>query len=171
MKAQARVLHARFISSWQACSHGVRLLIASVAVAVSLGFCLWFIQSVDRLRLELRTATIPASRERARLLDMHAAEYQRLRAAPQATVSQTDLRVLVQTQAGTAGLTKALLSTEAADANQVKVVFGSIAFADWLSLIVNLAAQKVHVETCRIEALGTPGLVSISATLVRPGQK
>ncbi len=171
MKAQARALHVRFLSLWQACSHGERLLIAGLAFVVSVGFCLWLIHAVDRSRLELRMATVPALRERAGLLESQAAEYERLRAAPPATVSPTDLRVLVQTQAGAAGLSKALQSSEAADANQVKVVFGAIAFADWLSWLVNLEAQNVHVETCRIEALTTPGLVSVTATLVRPGQK
>lgn len=171
MKAQARELPARLRSFWQACSNGERLLIASLAVLVSAGFCLWLIHAVDRSRLDLRTATVPALRERVRLLERQAAEYERLRAAPPATVSPTDLRLLVQTQAGAAGLSKALLSTEAADANQVKVVFGSIAFADWLTWLGNLQAQNVQVETCRIEALTTPGLVSVTATLVRPGQK
>jgi general secretion pathway protein M len=83
-------------------------------------------------------------------------------------VAQTDLRALVLAQAGAAGLSRALVSTEAADANQVKVVFGAVAFADWLNWIAGLEAQHVHLEACRVEALSTPGVVSIAATLARP---
>jgi hypothetical protein len=30
-------------------------------------------------------------------------------------------------------------------------------------------AQQVHLESCRIEALASPGLISVTATLVRAG--
>lgn len=171
MKAQARALHTRFLAFWQGCSGGERWLLGLIAVAVTTGFCVWLIFTVDRSRLQLRTFKVPGLQERARILDRQAVEYERLRAVPTITMSPTDLRVLVQTQAAAAGLSKALLSTEAADANQVKVVFGSIAFADWLNWVVNLEAQKVRVESCRIESLATAGLVSVTATLSRPGQK
>jgi general secretion pathway protein M len=57
---------------------------------------------------------------------------------------------------------------DAPDADQVVVVFGAVAFADWLNWIDALKAQQVRLDTCRIEALSTPGLVGITATLVRP---
>jgi general secretion pathway protein M len=50
----------------------------------------------------------------------------------------------------------------------VVVVFGAVPFADWLNLVVGLKSQQVRLDTCRIEALATsPGLVSVTATLVR----
>ena len=53
------------------------------------------------------------------------------------------------------------------DADQVVAVFGAVAFADWLNWISTLKSQQVRLDTCRIEALSTPGLVSVTATLVR----
>ena len=171
MKAQVRALQARYSAYWQARAPNERMIVAGTALVLAIGLCLWLIYAVDRSRMELRTATVPELRERASLLERQAAEYERLRAAPAAAVSQTDLRALVQAQAGAAGLSKALQSVEAAGANQVKVVFGAIAFADWLNWVQNLESQHIHLETCRIEALSTPGQASVTATLVRPGQQ
>ncbi|MGH8864757.1 MAG: type II secretion system protein GspM, partial [Burkholderiales bacterium] len=94
-----------------------------------------------------------------------------LRAAPAASVSQTDLRTLVQAQAGVAGLSRALVRIDAPDANQVVVVFGAVAFADWLNWVASLKSQQVRLDACRVEALSTPGLVSVTATLVRAKPK
>jgi len=73
---------------------------------------------------------------------------------------------LVQSQAG-AGLARALVRIDALDNDQVVVVFGAVAFADWLNWVAGLKAQHVRLAACRIEALSTPGLVSVTATLVR----
>ena len=47
------------------------------------------------------------------------------------------------------------------------MVFGAVAFADWLNWVASLTSQQVRLDACRIEALSTPGLVSVTATLVR----
>jgi type II secretory pathway component PulM len=61
-----------------------------------------------------------------------------------------------------------LLRIDAQNADQVQVVFGSVAFADWLAWVATLQAQRIRLDTGRIEALSTPGLVSVTATLTRP---
>ncbi len=152
---------------WQARAPRERLLVAVTGAVVAGALGVWFVHSVERSRGELRTA-VPALRAQAELLEQHALEYERLRAAPGATAAPTDLRALVQAQAGAAGLSRALVSIEGADARQVKIVFGAVAFADWLNWVASLEAQRVHLETCRIEALATPGLISVAATLARP---
>ena len=73
----------------------------------------------------------------------------------------------MQARAVAAGLSRALVKIDAPDANQVVVVFGAVAFADWLNWIAGLKSQQVRLDACRIEALSTPGLVSVTATLVR----
>lgn len=145
-------------------------MVAAAAAVLAAGLSLWLLQAVERSRAELRTA-VPALRTQADLLEQRAVEFERLRAAPAATVSPTDMRALVQAQAGAAGLAGALVSTESADANHLKVVFSAVAFADWLAWVAALEPHRVHVDACRIEALSTPGLVSITATLVRPHQQ
>ena len=167
MTAQFRALQLWCNQYWLARAPRERVLIAVSAALLVGGLSLWLVQAVDRLRAELRTS-VPALRARADLLERQAVEFERLRAAPAVTVSQGDLRALVQAQAGAAGLSRAVVSAEAADANLVKVVFGAVAFADWLEWVAGLEAQHIHLDACRIEALAAPGMVSIAATLARP---
>jgi general secretion pathway protein M len=117
-----------------------------------------------RGQLLTRVATL---RTQAALLDQQAAEYQRLHAAPAPPVSATDLRSLVQARADAARLSGALTRIEAIDADNVQIAFGAVPFADWLAWIAALQAQQVRLETARVEALSTPGMVSATATLTR----
>lgn len=159
MKASLRRL-------WGARSPRERTAIAMVTVVLSAASYLWLVQSADRARGQLKT-TVTTLRTQTARLEQQAAELERLRAAPATPVSQTDLRTLVQAQAGAAGLSRALVRIDAPDANQVQVAFGAIAFADWLAWIGGLQSQQVRLDTCRIEALSTAGLVSVTATLTR----
>lgn len=171
MRAQMQALHARWLSSWHARDARERLIIGVCVLLLVVVLAVWMMVALDRARNALRAGAMTELRERAGLLDRQAAEYERLRAAPKVTPSQTDLRALVQAQAGAAGLSRAVQSIDAADADHVKITLGAVAFADWLGLLVNLEAQQVRVESCRIEALSTPGVVSINAALVRPGRQ
>jgi type II secretory pathway component PulM len=56
---------------------------------------------------------------------------------------------------------------DARDADHVEVAFGSVPFADWLAWVASLQAQRIRLDTSRIEALKTPGLVSVTATFAR----
>ena len=159
MKAKLRTL-------WQSRAPRERVVIAVLAVLAAVASYLWLLQSADRAHTRLR-ATVPALRAQAARLEQQAGELERLRAAPPVASSKTDLRTLVQAQAGAAGLSRALVRIDAPDANQVVVVFGAVAFADWLNWVAGLTAQQVRLEVCRVEALSTPGLVSVTATLVR----
>jgi type II secretory pathway component PulM len=114
---------------------------------------------------------ITALRAQAMSLEQQAAEFERLRSAPAPLASQTDLRTLLQGEAAAAGLSRALVRIDAVDPDQVVVVFGAVAFAEWHAWIVGLKSQQIRLDACRIEALSTPGLVSVTATLVRPKPK
>ena len=61
----------------------------------------------------------------------------------------------------------AVTVVDARDADQVQVVFGSVAFADWLAWVASLQSQHIRLDTGRIEALSSPGLVSVTATFTR----
>jgi general secretion pathway protein M len=167
MRTQIDALRARCSEVWQARAPRERLIIAVLAVLLGVGLSAWFVYAVERARAELR-ASVPALRARAERLEADAVEFERLRAKPAPTVSPTDLRALVQAQTGATGLTRAVVSMDAANANQVKVVFGAVAFADWLNWVAGLESQRVQLGTCRIEALAAPGMVSVTATLNRP---
>ena len=169
MRARFSKLRAQCRELWESRARRERLVFASLVAVLGAALCLWLMQSVDRARVQLRT-TVTTLRAQSARLEQQAAEFGRLRAAPAAPVAQTDLRALVLAQVGAAGLSRALVSIEVVDANQVKIVLGAVAFADWLGWIASLETQHVRLDACRIEALSTPGQVSVTATLVRVKQ-
>ena len=160
-------MRARLRHAWESRAPWERAIIIALAVMMGAVLYLWLVQSAGRARAQLLTSVTTLRAQSARL-DRQALEYQRLRAAPAATASPTDLRTLVQARIGAAGLARALVRINAADANQVTVVFGALPFADWLAWVASLQAQQVRLDTCRIEVLtSTPGLVSVTATFTR----
>jgi len=159
-------MRAKLRTLWQSRAPRERVVIAVLAVLAGVASYVWLVQAADRAHTRLR-ASVPALRAQAARLEQQAGDLERLRSAPPAAASKTDLRTLVQAQAGAAGLSRALVRIDAPDANQVVVVFGAVAFADWLNWVAGLTAQQVRLEVCRVEALSTPGLVSVTATLVR----
>jgi general secretion pathway protein M len=159
-------MRAQLRKVWESRAPRERAIIAALAVMLGAALYVWLVQSAGRARVQLHTS-VTTLRAQAARLDQQALEYGRLRAAPAATASPTDLRTLVQVRVGDAGLSSALVRIDAPDANQVKVVFGALPFADWLAWVASLQAQQVRLDACRIEALSTPGLVTVTATLVR----
>lgn len=163
MKAQVRKL-------WESRAPRDRAIIAAIAVVLGIALYAALVQTASRARKQLGTS-VTTLRAQAANLDRQAVELERLRAAPVISASQTELRTLVQAQAGEAGLSGALVRIDALDADQVVVVFGAVPFADWVTWIGALNSQHVRLDTCRVEALSTPGLVSVTATLVRAKPK
>lgn len=159
-------MKARLRKLWEARSPRDRMIIAALAVLVGAALYLTLVQSAYRARAQLGSS-LSILRAQALRLDADANELARVRAVPPAPAAQTDLRTQVQAQAGAAGLARALLRLDARDADQVQVVFGSVAFADWLAWVATLQSQRIRLDTSRIEALSTPGLVSVTATFTR----
>ena len=159
-------MRARLRRLWESRAPLERAIVAALAVVLVAALYAGFVLSATRARVQLR-ASVMSLRSQAARVEQQAAELGRLRIAPVVSASQTDLRTLVQAQARDAGLSHALVRIDAPDADQVVVVFGAVAFADWLNWIAGLKAQQVRLDTCRIEALSTPGLVGVTATLVR----
>jgi len=159
-------MKAQMHKAWQSRAPRERAFVAVLAVLLGVALYAWLLQSATRARAQLRTS-VAMLQTQATGVEQQAAEFERLRAAPAIAASKTDLRTLVQAQAGAAGLARALGRIDAQNADQVVVAFGAVAFADWLGWIAGLQAQHIRLEACRIEALATPGLVSVTATLVR----
>lgn len=152
--------------AWQTRSPRDRMIIIALLLMLGAALYIWLVQSGGQARMRLGTA-VTMLRAQAERLDQQAIEYGRLRAAPPATVSPTDLRTLVQSQINETGLARALLRIDVSDADQVMVVFDAVAFVDWLKWVNGLNSQRIRLDSCRIEALSTSGLVSVTATLVR----
>ena len=159
-------MKARLRRLWESRAPRERAIIAALAMVVGVLLYIAFVQTAWRARAQLRTG-VTTLRAQANVLEQQAAEIERLRAAPAVAASQTDLRTLVQAQADAAGLSRALVRIDAPDPDVVVVVFGALAFSDWNNWIVGLKPQHVRLDACRIEALSTPGLVSVTATLAR----
>ena len=159
-------MRARLKRLWESRAPIERAIIAAMALVLGVALYAAFVHSAGRARAQLR-ASVTTLRAQAARVDQQAAELGRLRTAPVVSASRTDLRTLVQTRANEAGLSRALVRIDAPDADQVVVVFGAVAFADWLNWISALKSLQVRLDTCRIEAMSTPGLVSVTATLIR----
>ena len=160
----------RLLKLWEARAPRERKVIAVLAGIVGVLLYVALVQTAWRARAQLRHS-VTALRAQASSLEQQAAELERLRVAPPVSASQTDLRTIVQTEADAAGLSRALVSIDALDPNQVVVKFGAVSFADWHNWITALKTQQVRLDACRIEAMSTPGLVSVTATLARPKPK
>lgn len=161
-------MNARIREAWHSRAPLERAILALLAVALATGLYAWLVWSAGQARVQLRTSVLLLETQAARL-DRHVQEYARLRVVPPASASAGELRPLVQARVADAGLSSALTSIDAVDANQVRVVFGALSFADWLAWVANLQAQQVRLDHCRIEALATPGMVGVSATFMRAG--
>jgi general secretion pathway protein M len=159
MRAQLRKI-------WESRSPRDRVLIAILAAVVAAVLYSWLAQSAQRARTQLG-ASLSVVRAQAIRLDLDAAELARVRAMPVPPAAQTDLRTLIQARADAAGLARALVRIDAPDANQVQVVFGAVAFAEWLAWVASLQAERIRLDTGRIEALSTPGMVGVTATFTR----
>ncbi|MCX7142767.1 MAG: type II secretion system protein GspM [Proteobacteria bacterium] len=156
----------KLLKIWESRSPRDRVIIIVLAVVVGAALYLWLAQSAYRARTQLGNS-LTALRAQAVRLNQDAAELERVRALPAPPASKTDLRTLVQARAEAAGLARALVRIDAPDANQVQVVFGAVAFADWLAWIASLQAEHIRLDTGRIEALTTAGMVGVTATLTR----
>lgn len=159
-------MRARLRKIWESRSPRDRLLIAILAALIAVVLYLWLIQSAQRARTQLN-ASLSVLRAQAIRLELDATELERVRAMQVPPTAQTDLRTLIQARADAAGLARALVRIDAPEANQVQVVFGSVAFAEWLAWVASLQAERVRLDTSRIEALSTPGLVGVTATFTR----
>ena len=159
-------MKARLAKIWVSRSPRDRVVIAILAAVVGAALYFWLAQSAYRARTQLG-ASLTALRAQASRLNLDAIELERVRAIPAPPAAQTDLRTLVQARAESAGLARALLRIDAPEANQVQVVFGAVAFPEWLAWVASLQAEHIRLDTGRIEALSTPGMVGVTATLTR----
>jgi len=160
----------RLRSFWQARDKRERQLLAALAALLLLAAYAWLVIGVGKARSEL-SASLASLRIQAARLERDAGEIQSLRQRSVAKTAALDLRALAQAQAGAAGLTRALQRVDAPSSNQVQVVFAAVAFADWLVWLNGMQAQQLRLESCRLEALATPGLVSVTAGLSRSAQQ
>lgn len=154
---------------WMSRAPQERRVIAAATLGLGLVFYAWLLQDTVQARRQLMPA-VGQLRAQAVRQGVQADEIVRLRTMPASPPSATDLRQLVQRQLDASGLARSLVSMELVDAHQVKLVFGSVAFADWLAWADAMQAQQLRLAAVRIEAQPVDGQVSVTATLERPGR-
>jgi general secretion pathway protein M len=159
-------MKARLLKLWESRSPRDRVVIVILAAVVGAALYFWLVQSAYRARTQLGKS-LTVLRTQATRLDLDATELARVRALPAPPTAKTELRALVQARAEAAGLARALVRIDAPDANQVQVVFGAVAFADWLAWVASLQGEHIRLETGRVEALSTSGMVGVAATFTR----
>ena len=157
-------------NAWNSRAPLERTIISILAVSIIAALYLWLVQSGGRAQIRLHE-NVATLRGQATQLEQHSAELKHLRTKPLTSSSQTDLRKLVQAQIAVTGLSPALVKLDTTAADQVVVVFGAIAFTEWLNWVVSMESQQVRLDACRIEALSAPGMVSVTATLMRTGHQ
>lgn len=154
---------------WVSRSVRQRQLIGLLAVTLVLVLYVWLVHTTTQAREQL-LASVAQLRVDATHQGQQADEILRLRAAPAPVRSDTDLRQIVRRGAESVGLGGALVSVERVGADEVKVVFGQLAFADWLVWADAMRAQQLRFAAVRIESQIVHGQVSVTATLDRSGR-
>ena len=159
-------------SAWNSRTSRERAVFSLLAVLAGLTLYSALVYVLDRSRSEMR-ANVGTLRGQAAALERHAAEIERLRAvsAPPTSSRPRELRALVDAEARAAGFSSAQLRVDARSADEIQVVLDSAPFAAWLAWVARLQAREVRLETCRIEPLSTPGLVSVTATFINAGKR
>ena len=152
---------------WESRAPRERRVLAVLLGVVGAVLYLWLIGSAQHARTRLH-ASVDQLRIDAVHVDQGADEIERLRAQRPAPLPQGDLRTLLQAQLVSSGLTGSLVSIQALDPGQVKLVLGAVAFADWLACVDQLRLQQVQLAEMQVVALPAPGMVSVTATFVRP---
>lgn len=155
--------------AWQSRAPRERVIIATLAALLGAVLYVWLVQSGGQAHARLQ-ANVATLRAQAAALEQQAAELERLRAVVPAPTSGTDLLALVQAQVDASGLAHALLKIDAPDASQVVLAFGPVEFATWLGWVNSLKSQQIRLAACRIEAMPAPGMVGVTATLLRANQ-
>ncbi len=152
---------------WQSRTGRERALLIAACVIIAVVLYVGLLRMANESRVRLRTS-VAALRVQSMQLERDAAEIEALKGAAVKNDAPGDLRTIVQEQAASAGLSGRLGRIEAPEADQLQVSFGAVGFAQWLTWISALQSRHVLLESCRVEALSSPGLVSLTATLSRP---
>lgn len=159
-------MRAKLRRIWESRAPRERKVIAIMAAVLAAALYVWLVQAGGQAHTQLR-ASVASLRVQAARLELQATELEQLRVTPALPVSQANLLALVQAQTSASGLSHALVKIDAPDADQVVVVFDAVAFEDWLNWVAALQSRQASLDTCRVQALPAPGMVSVTATLLR----
>jgi len=155
----------RIASTWRESSARERaalLAAAGLALAAALYAFLWEPGLAARKSLG---ASLPQLRAQLEDMRRQHAEIAALRKNLAAAPRQDDLATLLRASAAQTPFAGALERVDALPDGKVRVQAASVPFGAWLAWVESLQRDLgIRVVTCRIGALGEPGLVRLDAT-------
>ncbi len=161
---------ARLHAFWDGLATRERMLIAiGLVVLLPVGFYLYIWQPVNAERARL-TSRVEQLRSELAQLRADAAEIKRLRAQMpiSAQLRNGDTLLAAARQAAARfGLPDLQVALTAQGDDRLLLNLDSVAFDAWMRWLGELGVQGVSLTACKVEALPTPGLVRVKATLAR----
>lgn len=148
-----------------------RLIIWGGSGLLAALFYAWGWQPIWKEKQVLRAA-LPALQASARQMDADAQEVARLRSAAQATPSATAIPATISAAIGQAGRESGLspesLQISPIDPQHASLKLEPVTLDQWNALTVALSNNaRIRVEHCLIEPLEKPGLVKVTAQVLR----
>lgn len=158
-------------SSWAACSARERMFLAAGA-AVLAGIVvvgMVWLPAVEALsRIESR---LPGLRAQVEEMRSRKSEVARLKAIPMpAPMDAGQLRTAIQESAQARGVELAEGAVESLGNGEVRLKLSGVWFDAWVGWLGEMqATRRIHVDSCKVEALADPGRVRVEAVLRQPG--
>ena len=163
-------MKALLIQFWRARAPRERLVLGggTALLLLALGYAYgWLPMQRDAAQMRKE---LPQLRVQARQLQQDAAEVARLRAQPAVARAVSSLTAAVEQRAVAGGLREHFESITAQDPRHVRVVLPQVALDEWVVWLGNLQANDgIRVESTRIEASDTAGVVKVEAVLAGAG--
>jgi len=163
-------MKALLIQFWRARAPRERLVLGggTALLLLALGYAYgWLPMQRDAAQMRKE---LPQLRVQARQLQQDAAEVARLRAQPAVARAVSSLTAAVEQRAVASGLRERIESITAQDARHVRVVLPQVGLDDWAAWLGELQANDgIRVESARIEASDTAGVVKVEAVLAGAG--
>jgi general secretion pathway protein M len=163
-------MKALLIQFWRARAPRERLVLGGGAalLVLALGYAYgWLPMQRDAAQMRKE---LPQLRVQARQLQQDAAEVVRLRAQTVVARTVDSLTSIVEQRAVAGGLRERIESITALDTRHVRVVLPQVAFDAWVAWLGELQANDgIRVESARIEAGDTAGVIKVEAVLAGAG--
>lgn len=161
---------------WSRCSVRQRLLMGIAAAAVLLALVYSVTLGSGRIARQQLAARVPVMRAQVDDMQRQRQEILQLRKRLDAALQRPNVKSLLETSAERTSFARSVERIEGTVDGKVNVRMAPVVFDDWLAWTESLQRDfGVRIDTCRISALGQPGLVRIEATfasgLVSASQK
>ena len=139
-------------------------VVAGISLALILYAYIWL--PMNNTRTRLRTE-LPQLRSQALQMEQDAKEVAQLKTLPSRAKGRPLIDIVNQS-ANRNGIKNDQMQTTSLSAERTQITLDKIAFDDWIKWAANISAQEgLRIESARINATDTAGVVKISAVFVQ----